>query len=247
MTDYRSLATDIRALLELETPPVALALMAERPASVPTTTAVSPSACGFWRYAETEVLYASAEQHFSCQMGAMVMGFSLPQAITDQLGGLVESMCAAGYLAPDEAAKVPAVTSPPTGIVYGPLGDIPVAPHAVLLWLRAKQAMLFNEAIGAAAWTTESVRVGGRPGCAAIPIATESGTPTLTLGCSGMRTFTEISDDRMLAVVPGDRLVWFVDRLRVISQANAEMLDYYRKRKAEVAAPQTLRAVNISG
>jgi uncharacterized protein (DUF169 family) len=236
MTEYRTLATSIRALLALETPAVAIAFLAEQPVGIPKTSATSPSACAFWRHAERQVFYAAAEQHFNCQVGAMVMGFSLPTEITDQLGGLMESMCAAGYLAPEEAGKVPAVQGRPTGIMYGPLSDFPATPHAVLLWLTARQAMLYNEATGAAAWTSEAVRVGSRPGCAAIPVAKESGTPALTLGCAGMRTFTEITDDRMLAVVPGDRLAWFADRLRAISQANAEMLTYYQRRKAEVAA-----------
>jgi uncharacterized protein (DUF169 family) len=238
MTEYQRLATDIRTLLALDAPAIAVAFLAEQPADIPKTSTVSPSACAFWRHAEQQIFYATAEQHFNCQVGAMVMGFSLPTEITDQLGGLMESMCAVGYLAPEEAGKVPAVQGQPTGIMYGPLSDFPVAPHAVLLWLTARQAMLYNEATGAAAWTSEAVRVGSRPGCAAIPVAKESGTPALTLGCAGMRTFTEIADDRMLAVVPGDRLAWFADRLRATSQANAEMRSYYQRRKAEVTASQ---------
>jgi hypothetical protein len=50
-----------------------------------------------------------------------------------------------------------------------------------------------------------------------------------------MRTFTEIPDDRMLAVVPGDGIAAFADDLERITAANDTMLTFYRGRKAELA------------
>lgn len=51
-----------------------------------------------------------------------------------------------------------------------------------------------------------------------------------------MRTFAEISDDRMLAVIPGDRIGALADDLNRIVAANTTMLGYYRSRKESLTA-----------
>jgi hypothetical protein len=52
-----------------------------------------------------------------------------------------------------------------------------------------------------------------------------------------MRTFTEISEDRMLAVLPGDEAIMFCDSLDRPAEANETMLDYYAARKEEFTNP----------
>jgi uncharacterized protein (DUF169 family) len=239
MTEYHGVAEEIRTLLKLDVPPVAVAFVDTPPAGIPQTAQVSPSTCGFWRQGEQGVFYADAAQHFNCQVGAMVMGFELPPPVMEQLGGLVEAMCGCSYLVPEEGDKIPSVTSKPIGVVYGPLGEIPVPPSAVVLWLSPRQAMLFNEASGSASWAAAPARVGSRPACAALPLAMNGAQPTLSLGCAGMRTFTEVADDRMLAVVPGGSLTDFVAALRTTAAANVAMQQFYDQRKAEVAASVT--------
>lgn len=236
MPEYRDAAEEITSLLGLESPPVALAFADAAPEGVRTTTDVSPSTCGFWRHAERGVFYADAAQHFNCQVGAMVMGFELPPQVMEQIGGLVESMCGCDYLSPEEGDKIPSVGRGSAGVVYGPLADFPATPDSVVLWLSPRQAMLFNEAAGASSWAAEPTRVNGRPACAALPLAIQGGRPALSLGCMGMRTFTEVADDRLLAVVPGSVLPDFLAALRRTAAANEAMLAYYKQRKAEVAA-----------
>lgn len=238
MTDHQQRAADVRSLLNLDVAPVALTFASEPPAGVPQTTHTSPSTCGFWRHAEKSTFYATAEQHHNCQIGAMVMGFELPPEIMDQIGGLVGTMCGHSYLSPEEGDKIPSVGGGAHGILYGPLAEFPADPDLVLLWLTPSQAMIYYEAIGAASWAAEPTRIGGRPACAALPMALQSSRPTLSFGCMGMRTFTEISDDRMLAVVPGGKLGQFVDALRVTASANQTMESYYQGRKADVAGGQ---------
>jgi hypothetical protein len=50
-----------------------------------------------------------------------------------------------------------------------------------------------------------------------------------------MRTFTEISDDMNLAVIPGSALAGFVDALDGTVDSNATMRSYYSARKAAIA------------
>lgn len=234
MTDHQSLASRLTSLLQLDMPPVAMAQADEAPPGVQASTETVPSSCAFWRSAEQGVFYASAEQHYNCPVGAMVMGFELPQAVSEELGQLVESMCNQNYLAPEEAAHIPGMQRAASGIVYGPLADMPVEPDVVLMWLSPRQAMVLNETDDGANWASDSTRVGGRPGCAALPLALADGRPTLSFGCIGMRTFTQIASDRMLAAVPGERLADVVAALEETASANEAMQQFYEQRRAEV-------------
>lgn len=235
MTDHASTAHRLSDLLSLRHPPIALAFVDEAPDGVTQASAPVPSACTFWRRAEHGTFYAAADQHFNCPVGSMVMGFELPAAINEQLGGLVQSMCDAKYLSMDEAAKIPSVARHSAGIVYGPLSEFPLDPDLVVMWVDVAQAMLYSEAAGRAAWTNAPMEVSGRPGCAALPIALRSDLPGMSLGCAGMRTFTEIGDDMNLAVVPGSALAPFVDALGGTVESNAAMRSFYAAHKAAIA------------
>jgi uncharacterized protein (DUF169 family) len=232
--DHATAARQLSALLSLQHPPVALAFTDQQPDGIPNAGKAVPSACTFWRQAEQNTFYAAAVQHFNCLVGSMVMGFELPAEAGEQLGGLVQSMCEARYLNMDEAAKIPTVDRRSAGIVYGPLRDFPLDPDLVLMWVNVAQAMIYSEAAGRAAWTAAPMDVTGRPGCAALPLALRSGQPGMSLGCAGMRTFTEIGDDLTLAAVPGSALAGFVDALAGTTASNAAMRSFYDARKAAI-------------
>src|SRR5215469_11347136 len=162
--DHANTAQQLSALLSLRHPPIALTFVDAAPSGIAQPDAPVPSACTFWRRAEQGTFYAAAERHFNCPVGSMVMGFELPATVNEQLGGLVQSMCDAKYLSMDEAAKIPTVAGHSAGIVYGPLGEFPLDPDLVVLWVNVEQAMLYSEAAGSAAWTTPPMEVSGRPG-----------------------------------------------------------------------------------
>lgn len=235
MTTYQGVTEELTSLLQLQSPPVGLAFVDGQPEGVQQSTDASPSTCAFWRRAEQAVFYADAAQHLNCQVGALVMGFELSDQTMQEIGGLVQTMCDCSYLSADEGDKIPSVGSRAAGVLYGPLSQFPATAAAVVLWLTPRQAMLFNEAAGASSWAAAPPRINGRPACAALPLALQGAQPALSLGCAGMRTFTEVADDRMLAVIPADRLNQFVDALRVTASANSAMLAYYEQRKAAVA------------
>lgn len=232
--DHATAAQRLSTLLSLQHPPVALAFADAPPEGIAQSDTPVPSACTFWRRAEQGTFYAAAVQHFNCPVGTMVMGFEHPEAVSEQLGGLVKSMCDARYLDMAEAAKIPTVPKHSAGIVYGPLREFPLQPDLVLLWINVAQAMLYSEAAGRAAWTATPMEVSGRPGCAALPLAMRNNQPGMSLGCAGMRTFTEIGDDLNLAVVPGDALPGFVDALAGTVESNAAMRSFYSAHKASI-------------
>src|ERR1700744_3005633 len=124
--DRAATAERLTALLSLRNPPIALAFVDRPPKDIVQVTKHVPSACTFWRRAELGTFYASAEQHYNCPIGSMVMGFALPATVSEQLGGLVQSMCDARYLSMDEAGKIPHVGPNSGGVGYGPLWGLHV-------------------------------------------------------------------------------------------------------------------------
>src|SRR2546423_1709938 len=78
---------------------------------------------------------------------------------------------------------------------------------------------------------------GGRPPWRATPGALEALAPPLSLGCLGMRTFTEVAGDRLMAVVPGAVLDDFMDGLGAAVGANRVMGKRYQAQKAAIPPP----------
>jgi uncharacterized protein (DUF169 family) len=223
----KELAHKLMAALELGEPPVALRFAYQVPNDIPSIDRDLPSSCSYWRAAENHTFFASSDQHLHCAVGAMVMGFALPDNVAAQLGEVIKTMADCGYLSPAEAGAIPVAPKGHVGIVYGPLAEAPQAPDLVLLWASAKQAMLCGEAAGSAAWTSEPTTVTGRPGCAALPRAMSMETPAMSVGCIGMRTFTEISDDRIMVAIPCAGLATFVSELERLKVANNTMQTIY--------------------
>jgi uncharacterized protein (DUF169 family) len=222
-------------LLSLTLPPVAVAFRDQAPDGVATAARSLPSGCSFWRAGEKSVFYATAHQHFNCPVGAMVMGFELPSQVQNEVGIAVETMSEVGYFDPAEAASLPSVRPGRKGAVYGPLADVSVDPDVVLMWLNPAQAMLFSEAAGTATLTGEQLRLSGRPGCTALPLALNAQEPRLSLGCAGMRIFTRISGEFLLAVLPGAKVEEFLTSLTALVEANVAMGDYYQAKEADLA------------
>jgi uncharacterized protein (DUF169 family) len=244
------LAAQIADDLGLDLPPVALAFRDAAPKGVAVTDDIVPSACAFWRKAETGVFFASVARHANCPIGAFVMGFELGDTLMAELQSLIGQMTACGYVHRDEPAKIPVNRRKAAGILYGPLAQFPAEPDVVLVWLTPPQAMIWSEATGGAAWTgSPPTNVFGRPACAAIPAALDKGGPSprrsgfgraggpaLSLGCMGMRTFTAIPADRMLAVIPGPRLADFAKAIAETTGVNRAMRRFYEDRLAVLGA-----------
>src|SRR6516225_768167 len=232
--NYDNIATGISSRLQLASPPVAMSFVEAAPTGMAVFDQEVPSACTFWRKAETEVFYAPAEKHFNCPIGAMTMGFDMPKAVQQDLMDVVEMMCGAGYLSPEEAARIPTVKKKKSGIVYGPLRAFTTDPDLVLMWLTPWQAMIYSEAAGTWRWTEAMpTPASGRPSCAALAVALDKSQSTLSLGCLGMRVFTDVSQDQLLAVLPGSKIEEFARALGSVAAANQTMGDFYQAHKAK--------------
>jgi uncharacterized protein (DUF169 family) len=228
-------ARQLQADLGLRYPPIALTFFDVAPEGVAGPSGPAPSACSFWRAAEQGTFYATAQDHYQCPVGSMVMGFELPEDIQQRLGEVVGGMCERQYLSGDEPPKIPVVKTAHAGILYGPLADATSTPDVVLLWVTPRQAMLCNEAMGTADWTAGYPVTTGRPGCAALPLAMAEGAPSLSFGCAGMRTFTGIGDDYMLVAVPGTALATLAEAISAVVSVNSQMISYYEEDQRRVS------------
>lgn len=231
--------TDLSNLLEsqlgITDPPVAIAFVDEQPSGVPRTDSVMPSACAFWRQAEQGTFFAAAEDHFNCPLGAMVMGFSLPEQQMAQLQEEVGMMCGISYVREEEVPNVPKVSRASAGIVYGPLAGFPVEPDAVVLWCTPHQAMKMSECCGLINWAASPTGMFGRPGCAAIPVALALASPSQSFGCVGMRTNTGVEENKLLMVVPQNMLSTLSSSLPQMSEIHRQMESHYQNRLANLS------------
>jgi uncharacterized protein (DUF169 family) len=236
---YAELADTLEKRLELRLPPIALAFVQEPPRGVPTTEAVVPSSCAFWRRAEREVFFAPAAAHFNCPLGAMVMGFPLGDAQMQQLQSDVKTMCELAYVREEEVPRVPKMARASEGIVYGPLRQFPVKADVALLWGTPQQAMVLGECCGLINWAGEPAGILGRPGCGSIPLALASGSAAQSLGCTGMRINTDVPAELILMVVPAPQIDALARNLERVCDLHAQLAARYHERAAQVARRAT--------
>ena len=234
--DKKQVNQEIVSAFGLTIPPVAMAFVNEQPEGVKAIEGEFPSFCTFWRIAEEKAFYASAKKHFNCPIGAMVLGFDMPKEVQEELGGMVKKMCECSYLSEDEPAHIPTLTGKKSGVVYGPLKDFPGEPELVMMWLKPSQAMIFNEVLGCCKWSESMQSMAlGRPACAVIPTTLEKSPFGMSLGCAGMRTFTEISDEHILATLNFKEIDSFLTNLETTISANKEMKEFYTDHKNKIS------------
>ena len=124
---YSSLAPILEDTLGLQLPPVALSFVNDRPPDLPVLETTVPSACAVWMLAETEVFYAPASAHFNCPLGAMVMGFALPEPQSAGLQEELGMMFGIEYVREAELPHVPTVPNSPSRHCLRSPGPLPPA------------------------------------------------------------------------------------------------------------------------
>ncbi|MHB8481630.1 MAG: DUF169 domain-containing protein [Nitrospiria bacterium] len=237
MSTYESLATALIKVLGLERPPVAVSLIENPPEGIASFSGTVPSACSFWRLAEEKTFIASGADHMNCPVGALTMGFTLTSEAKEGLDQGLALMCQAGYFNPEEASRLPSLPDPGSHLLYGPLSQFPIEPAVVLVWLKPAQAMILQEATGEAEWRAEPASgVFGRPTCAALAVALREKNVALSFGCAGMRVFTEIEPEYMLAVISHPLLGRLEDNLTRTDKANCVMQTHYLEQKSLIQA-----------
>jgi uncharacterized protein (DUF169 family) len=114
--------------------------------------------------------------------------------------------------------------------VYAPLAEAPCPPDVVLVRGDARQVMLVAEAAWSAGLRGD-VATMGRPACAMVPQAIQSGTGATSLGCIGNRVYTGLAEHELYFAIPGPKLAAVVERLATIVEANRALEAFHTQRR----------------
>jgi uncharacterized protein (DUF169 family) len=221
-------------VLRLKTAPIAISFVETPPPGVPRIAGGEPAGCGYWRRAaQGEVFYTTADDHKRCPVGAHTHNVPLAPHERDELMALVKTMVGLEYLTMEDVGRIPTRKAPFRFAVYAPLEAAPVAPDIVLVRGNARQLMLLAEAAQAAGVAGSGPTM-GRPTCAVLPEATESGRTSASFACIGNRVYTGAGDDEAYFAVPGSALRALEEKLVIVARANDELEKFHRARAGTV-------------
>ena len=227
-------AQQLQHLLGLARPPVAVTFRDSAPAGVAKVEASGPSSCSYWKLAaEGRTFYTEAADHYNCPIGAYTHGVDAPPHVMKELEGVISTMVSLGYLRAEEVPGIPRRPGPFRVAVYGPLAQMDAAPDVVIVAGNPRQVMLLAEAAGAAGVGGPGLM--GRPTCAALPQAMQTGQGVASLGCIGNRVYTELGDDELYFALPGQELNAVVEKLDRIVHANSELEKYHREKLSAIS------------
>jgi uncharacterized protein (DUF169 family) len=223
-------------LLRLTSPPIAITFADTAPPGVPHVSAGEPAGCGYWRRAAAgEVFFTTADDHKGCPVGAHTHSVTLSASEQEALMGMVQTMVGLSYLKMEEVPQIPTRRTPLQVAVYAPLAAAPVPPDVVLVRGNARQLMLLTEAAQAAGVAGGTATM-GRPTCAVLPEAINSGRTTASFGCVGNRVYTGADEHDAYFAIPGPQLAAVEESLAVIVRANDALEQFHRGRAAAPTA-----------
>ena|SRR5579863_1607231 len=216
--------------------PIAVGFFDEAPAGVERWNGGAvPAGCSFWCEAMGgRTFYTVPADHYNCAVGAYTHNIPQPPDRSTALNDTVEFMIKCGYLQISEVPMIPVLPKTPQYVAYGPAAERRFRADVVLIAARPAAMMLIYEAALRCGAGNIVTRALGRPGCAVLPMALNSGTSALSLGCKGNRTFTGLPEDEMYLAIPGAKWDAVVEALRTIASANATMESHYKQHEATV-------------
>jgi uncharacterized protein (DUF169 family) len=233
--NFRELEKNIVKATNLKKRPVAVKFTDAPPAGIEKFEGTEPSGCSFWRLAAAgKVFYTVPSDHYNCPIGSYTHSISLPPERAKELEQTLELMAQIGYVKMEEVPDIPRLGKEPAAIVYAPLGESPMEPDVVLFAGEASQIMLLHEA-AMRAGCAAALPILGRPTCMALPAAMAHGS-VVSSGCIGNRVYTGLGEGEMYAVVPGKNLSRAANELETVVNANAQLSQYHRQRKASLGS-----------
>lgn len=228
--------TSIEPLLGLSCPPVAITFSEEPFAGTARIDGGEPAGCGYWRRAAAgEVFYTLADDHKRCPVGAHTHNVPLSPPEQQELMGLVQTMVGLSYIRMEEVPAIPTRKTPLKVATYAPLANTPASPDVVLVRGNARQLMLLAEAAQLAGIAGAGATM-GRPTCAVLPEALNSGATATSFGCVGNRVYTGAGENDAYFAIPGAKLAQLEVTLATIVEANRQLEGFHRARAASFAS-----------
>jgi uncharacterized protein (DUF169 family) len=232
------IADSLRSSLELEQNPVGVAFRDNLPASVPMWGPTVPAGCRFWQEAQTRLFATESRHHGLCAVGVYTHNLETTAATQTDLSDALRVFADLEYVRPEDLAAIPVLASKPKYVVYGPLSEMPVPADVVLLFVKANQTLILSEA-------AQHVESGlppamGRPACAVIAQAANSGRCAVSLGCCGARAYLDVlTDDLGLFAIPGAHASLIAARVEKLATANGVLTRFHEIRRASVESGLT--------
>lgn len=236
----QQLAVEFQALLNLQTPPLAITFTQEEPAGVaryqstmPTPTpdgrtGAESAGCVFWMKAVDRTFTTCEEDHANCSVGSVTHGFKALEAVTgcSDVAALLDS----GWVTMEVVPQIPVVKNHYRCVTYGPLELSPIDPDVVFARLNAKQAMVMSDAL-------PDLRFEGKPQCHIIAIAKEQNQVAISVGCMLSRVRTGMPNTEMTCAMPAGRLAEIVERLQQTCKADTAVASYAAEDASRFSAP----------
>jgi uncharacterized protein (DUF169 family) len=235
MPSYSEIAASLTESLKLSQPPVAICLSDTLPEGVAEWSGQSPAGCRFWQEAASRTFATSAADHERCSIGQYTHALEMSPAAGEDLQDALKVFADLTYVRPEDLAAIPVLAAKSRYVIYGPLAEAPAPPDVVLLFVRADQTLILSEA-------SQQLEGGlppamGRPACAVVPQARNTGRSALSLGCCGARAYLDVlTDDVALYAVPGASVADFAARVFALSQANAILTQFHQIRRRDIEA-----------
>src|SRR5580692_9310708 len=217
--------------LHLTQPPVAVCFTDAIPEGVKVFSGAVPAGCRFWQEAAKAVFATTSIQHDLCSIGLYTHNLGS----SPDLGDALKVFADLGYVREQDLPLIPVLSRRAKVVVYGPLDAIPLAPDVVLLFVQADQTLILSEA-------SQQLELGmppamGRPACAIVPHAFNTGRTALSLGCCGARAYLDIlTPDVALYAIPGSMLEAFTARVSALAKANSVLTAFHTIRRRDVEA-----------
>jgi uncharacterized protein (DUF169 family) len=215
--------------LHLTQPPVAVCFTDAVPDGVKVFSGAVPAGCRFWQEAAKGVFATTSHEHDLCSIGLYTHNLGA----SPDLGDALKIFADLGYVREQDLPLIPVLKSKPKVVVYGPLDAVPLPPDVVLLFVKADQMLILSEA-------SQQLEMGmppamGRPACAIIPQAFNTGRTALSLGCCGARAYLDIlTPDVALYAIPGSMLEAFTERVSILAKANSVLTAFHTIRRKDV-------------
>jgi uncharacterized protein (DUF169 family) len=223
-------ATRLRTLLGLTGDPIAISFVDTPPPGVARVSDSAPAGCSYWKLAsDGETFYTTGEDHFGCPVGAHTHAVEMREEVAEGLQQLVGTMIGLHYLTEADVAAIPRLAAPFQFAIYAPADRSPIPPQVLLLHGTPRQIMLAWEAAQSAGASGDAAAM-GRPACALVPQAINTGQVVTSLACIGNRVYTSLGDDEFYLAIPGERAAAVIDRLEVIVSANQTLEAFHRGR-----------------
>ena len=236
MPDYSSISKTITDSLKLRVAPIAVCLTDKPPQGIPASAQPAAAGCVFWERGAQGAFVTSQKDHSNCAVGMFTHHMPLTTAAQQEdLNTCLKVFGDLGYVRPEDIPGIPVLKEEPKYVTYAPLASTPLSPAAVLLFADSRQSLAITEAI-------QQVEPGvppalGRPACAVIPQAVNTGKPALSLGCCGARAYLDVlTDDFALWALPGARIADYAARIKVLADANQILTKFHQIRRQDVAA-----------